>query len=192
MAQDDEQDRSRGWLPPDGGDVPLTPDTTPRGETWPPQQPAESWSEAEPAEVRGFAAPAGAGPSPAAPGPAPAGPWAQPPQPSNGKATASLVLGVLGLLFCPLICSVAAHVLGYNARREIDASNGTQGGRGLATAGIVTGWVGLVFGILIVVALIGLGAQVEDGELDFGEPAWLTVTALLGVEVLVLSTLFRA
>ena len=42
---------------------------------------------------------------------------------------------------------------GYAARRQIEASNGRQGGDGLAIAGIVLGWVGvgtfLYFGLLV-------------------------------------------
>src|SRR5215207_537343 len=62
---------------------------------------------------------------------------------SNGKATVALVLGILGLVFCPLICSVLALVFGYQARNEIDGSGGRISGRGNAKAGIVLGWVGV-------------------------------------------------
>src|SRR5690606_23714185 len=75
----------------------------------------------------------------------PGGQWPAPslttPSESNGKATAALVLGILGLVICPLVCSVLALILGYQARREIDASQGRQHNRGVAVAGIVLGWV---------------------------------------------------
>ena len=81
----------------------------------------------------------------------------QPPPPSSGKATAALIMGILGLIVCPLVCSVAALVLGYSARGEIDRSGGTLGGRGSAVAGIVLGWIGValvaVFAILFAIGL---------------------------------------
>ena len=81
---------------------------------------------------------------------------------SNGKATAALVLGILGLVFCPFICSIAALVLGYQARGEIDSSGGRQGGRSNATAGIVLGWIGIGL-VLAGIALLVLLAAVSTG-----------------------------
>jgi uncharacterized protein DUF4190 len=88
----------------------------------------------------------------------PDGRWVQTGQTSSGKATASLVLGILGLVFCPLVCSVLALVFGYQARNEIEGSGGRISGRGSATAGIVLGWIGVaicaVFVILVVIGLL--------------------------------------
>ena len=87
----------------------------------------------------------------------PDGQWVQSGPGSSGKATAALVLGILGLVFCPLICSVLALVFGYQGRREIDASGGQMSGRGSATAGIVLGWIGVViYGIFLLLIVIGL------------------------------------
>jgi hypothetical protein len=69
---------------------------------------------------------------------------------TNSYAVASLVLGIVNML----VGSILALVFGYRAVREIDDSNGTQAGRGLAVAGIVLGWVGLVMGIIWVVVLV--------------------------------------
>ena len=103
------------------------------------------------------------GPQPVQPGqPAgwqqtPDGRWMQQAPGTSGRATASLVLGLLGLVFCPLICSVLALVFGYQGRREIDASGGQLSGRGSATAGIVLGWVGVViYGLFLLLIVIGL------------------------------------
>jgi hypothetical protein len=84
----------------------------------------------------------------------PDGRWVQTGPTSSGKATASLVLGILGLVFCPLICSVLALVFGYQARNEIDGSGGRISGRGNAKAGIVLGWVGVVICALFVILII--------------------------------------
>ena len=72
-------------------------------------------------------------------------PWSPP---TNGYAIAALVCGIVNML----VGSILALVFGYIAKREIDASNGMQGGRGLAIAGIVLGWVGV--GIWILMGMI--------------------------------------
>ena len=104
----------------------------------------------------------------------PDGQWVQAGPGSSGKATAALVLGILGLVFCPLICSVLALVFGYQGRREIDASGGQMSGRGSATAGIVLGWIGVVicalFLILIVIGLLA-GDSSSGGGSPGGVPA---------------------
>ncbi len=71
-------------------------------------------------------------PSPDAPGPAPR---------TNGKATASLVLGILSFLL-PFILSSVAIVLGFSARREIKQAE-AQKGDGNALAGITLGFVSM-------------------------------------------------
>jgi hypothetical protein len=73
------------------------------------------------------------------------------PQKTNGLAVASLVLGILWIFW---IGSVLAIVIGSIARRQIDASQGRETGRELATAGVVLGWVGVA--ILLVLVIIGV------------------------------------
>ncbi|MFP5363388.1 MAG: DUF4190 domain-containing protein [Thermoleophilia bacterium] len=76
----------------------------------------------------------------------------QPTQTGSG-AVASLVLGVLGIVLCP-ICAPIAWSLGRTAEREIDASGGRLDGRGLATAGKITGIIGTVLLILYVLVFV--------------------------------------
>jgi len=66
----------------------------------------------------------------------PATPYPQ----ASGFAIASLVLGILWLYW---IGSILALVFGYLARGEIRRDPQRVGGRGMATAGIVLGWVGI-------------------------------------------------
>jgi hypothetical protein len=66
-------------------------------------------------------------------------------------AVASLVLGILWLC---TVGSVLALVFGYLALRQIDERR--EGGRGLAVAGIVLGWIGVGFFVLWVL-LIAIG-----------------------------------
>lgn len=73
------------------------------------------------------------------------------PQPTstNGYAIASLVLS---LVFACGIGSILAVVFGYRARREI-AERG-QEGSGMATAGIVIGWIGIALLVLYIVLMV--------------------------------------
>jgi len=59
-------------------------------------------------------------------------------------AIASLVCGIVG---CFTITAIAAVVLGFVARNQIEKSGGTQQGSGMALAGIILGfvWIGLGF-----------------------------------------------
>jgi uncharacterized membrane protein len=75
---------------------------------------------------------------------------------TSGKAIASLVLGIGGFVIFPVVLSILAIVFGRSARREIAERPGL-GGAGLATAGIVLGWIGValtVIAVLFVVLLV--------------------------------------
>jgi preprotein translocase subunit SecG len=65
-----------------------------------------------------------------------------------------MVLGICGFACCVLW--IMALVFGYRARREIAASMGGQSGTGMATAGIVLGWVWAVLTALYFVLTIAL------------------------------------
>jgi cytochrome c553 len=71
----------------------------------------------------------------------------------NGLAVASLVLGILWLMW---IGSILALVFGYIARNQIDRTSDAESGRGMAIAGIVLGWVG-VGTLVLMVALLTSG-----------------------------------
>ena len=100
-------------------------------------------------------------PTPAA-GQPPAPAYAAPAQAqgTSGKATASLVLGILSfllfVLWASFIFGPLAIVFGVLGRNEIKA-NPAKGGYGLATAGMVLGIVGMV--LTIAFATIGFLAS---------------------------------
>jgi hypothetical protein len=71
---------------------------------------------------------------------------------TNGLAIAGMVLGILWLYW---IGSILALIFGYVAKGQIDASNGQQGGRGMAIAAIVLGWVGI--GVFVLLLILGVG-----------------------------------
>jgi hypothetical protein len=116
-----------------------------------PDQPAGEPIPSEPAAVTPPpppvppAAPYGTPPPPPPPPPpagyaTPAGVAAVPA--TNQKAIWALVLGISGFFCCGLL-GIGGLVLGSQARGEIKASGGTQGGDGLALAGMITGGVAL-------------------------------------------------
>ena len=60
---------------------------------------------------------------------------------SSTLATVSLIAGILGFMMLPVIGSIVALWAGYAARKETRSVPPTASGDGLATAGIVMGWV---------------------------------------------------
>lgn len=86
------------------------------------------------------------------PGYPPPGYAARPPLPRNDLAVWSLVLGLFGVLGCLFFTGVPAIVLGNNARRAVEA--GQADNPGLATAGVVLGWVATALGALVVVLVV--------------------------------------
>ena len=61
--------------------------------------------------------------------------------PSSTMATISLIAGILGFTMLPLIGSIVALVTGYEARKETRAVPPRASGDGMATAGIIMGWI---------------------------------------------------
>jgi len=93
----------------------------------------------------------------AIPGPQGLAPPGSAPVPGNGetsgKALASLLTGIFGLLLFPI--AIAAIILGHMSRSEIRKSNGRLKGDGMATAGLVMGYgaFALIPFILIIAAI---------------------------------------
>jgi hypothetical protein len=80
-----------------------------------------------------------------------------PPQqaPTDGKATASLVFGILSLIPCFLILAgIPAIILGHLSRSEIKRSMGRLGGAGMALAGLIMGYISIGFSLLIIPAIV--------------------------------------
>jgi len=95
--------------------------------------------------------------------------------PTSSMAIISLIAGILGLTFVPMIGSIVAVITGPMAKKEIRESRGAVGGEGLATAGVILGWIGIgltVLGlciaavaILLPLLLIAVGVSTENGSL---------------------------
>jgi hypothetical protein len=103
-------------------------------------------------------------------------PFAPPPPPNEpGRRNAegaipALILGIIGLVFCPLVAPFA-WFLGRKAERLVDESNGTLTGRGEATAGKILGIVAcvlMIIGIILVIVLIAVGSSIDTSGSDGG------------------------
>ena len=79
----------------------------------------------------------------------PYGPPALAPR-TNGMAIAALACGIGGFFVFP--ASFAAVVLGHVARREIRRTG--EAGDGMATVGLILGYIGSVIGALVVLGFI--------------------------------------
>jgi Domain of unknown function (DUF4190) len=86
-------------------------------------------------------------------------------QKTNGLAIAALVLGIAGLVFYACgVASILALVFGYMSRRQIDESGGTQGGRGMAIAGIIMGWIGVALVVIFWVVIVILAVATDNND----------------------------
>jgi hypothetical protein len=78
--------------------------------------------------------------------------------PKNDLAVWSLVTGILSYVMCPLLLGIAAIITGTMGRRAAD--EGLANNRGMATAGLVLGWINValtVIGVVIFIFLLGAG-----------------------------------
>ncbi|HNI70660.1 MAG TPA: DUF4190 domain-containing protein [Marmoricola sp.] len=101
-----------------------------------------------------FPPPPGGNPPPPPPmQPPPPGSYGPPPVApgNNQKALWALITGILGFICCCWPAGLAALVLGFIARKEIQTSGGTQGGGGMAIAGIVLGALSVVLSIVLTI-----------------------------------------
>lgn len=81
---------------------------------------------------------------------------------TNGWAIASLVVS---LISCG-IGSLLGVIFGHVAMNQIKRTGG--GGRGLAIAGLVIGYLGLALLIVAIIAVIAVGESTNDFNNDFG------------------------
>ncbi len=85
---------------------------------------------------------------------------------SNGLAIGALICGILGIVgsWIPVVCyftlvlAIVGIVLGVKGRKNAEM---TGNGKGLATAGLVLGIIGTVFGlagVICAIVCVGIGA----------------------------------
>lgn len=85
---------------------------------------------------------------------------------TEGTAIASLILGITGILICPiLIPSVLAVIFGSQAQARIRQDPSLEGD-GMAKAGVILGWVGIgliALGIVVFVFMFLISAGSSFG-----------------------------
>ena len=86
----------------------------------------------------------------------------QPATTTNAFAVTSMVMGILNFVVLPGLGSILALVFGYIAKSQIKKSPTPQDGDGMATAGIVLGYIGVALGVLLVALVIVLFALAPD------------------------------
>lgn len=94
--------------------------------------------------------PPAAGP-PGTPQQPPGTPLVAKPQQTSGMAIAALVTAIIGM-------PILALPFGYVARKEIDRSQGTIGGRGMAIAAIIIGWIEVVLAVIALIVILIVAA----------------------------------
>lgn len=109
--------------------------------------------------------------------PAPVSHPMMPGQPvSQGLSIASLVCGILAIITCcfwpfGIVFIIAAVVLGHVALGKIKADPARFGGKGMAKAGLITGYVGLLFFIISSVLFLMVGSmkpeEIQEKVIEF-------------------------
>ncbi len=61
--------------------------------------------------------------------------------PNSTNAIISLILGIVAWVILPVIAAIGAVIFGHMARNEIRNSGGQIGGAGMATVGLVLGYI---------------------------------------------------
>jgi len=77
---------------------------------------------------------------------------------TSGRATTSLVLGILGFVCCQ-ICAPFAWYLGSQELKAIQAGQSSSAGQGVALAGKVLGIIGTILFVLAVLWVIFFGGM---------------------------------
>jgi hypothetical protein len=81
--------------------------------------------------------------------------------PTSTLAVVSLIAGIVGVLFFPFLGGLIAIVTGNMARKETRSLPPTRSGDGMATAGMVLGWLSLLLWIIVcclIITALTLGA----------------------------------
>ncbi len=83
--------------------------------------------------------------------------------PTSTLALVSLISGILSFVMLPLIGAIVAILTGYEARKETRSIPPRASGDGMATAGIVLGWIHMGFfvvGICCLLAYFGFFSSI--------------------------------
>ena len=120
------------------------------------------------------------GPGASYPGSAPAPSYAPPAAGGYGYPPSGTPYGYTqvpknnGLAIAAMVCSfffwiyglgaILGIVFGFIARSQIKQSNGTQRGEGMALAGIIIGFAGIVIGIVLIIIIVAVVNHCNQGD----------------------------
>ena len=75
---------------------------------------------------------------------------------TSALAIWSLVLGILSFLCFSIFAAVPGVICGHKALSRIKRSSGTLAGEGLAIAGLVTGYIGILLAIVVIPIMMAI------------------------------------
>ncbi len=82
---------------------------------------------------------------------------------TNALSIVALVAGIAGLTVLPFLASIVAIITGHMARAEMRRTG--EKGEGFSLAGLIMGYVGIVYGVLLVLFLIFIFGIVLAGAM---------------------------
>jgi uncharacterized membrane protein len=104
-----------------------------------------------------------------------------PMQPQNGMGIAAMVLGILSCcLFClygivSIVLGILAVIFGIKGKKRVE--RGEANNHGQAQAGLITGVIGIILGVAVIVLLaIGITAAINSDDYDDSYGAFQTVS----------------
>lgn len=88
--------------------------------------------------------------------PLPGAPFLNTPPPTSGMAIASMVCGIVAVMMCYVwaLAGIPAVICGHVALKAINTSVQPIAGRGMAIAGLVTGYIAIAFQALFVIFIV--------------------------------------
>ena len=94
-----------------------------------------------------------------------------PAAPTNSMALTSLIAGIVGWTVAPLLGSLVAIITGHMAKKELKERMGSEGGDGMATAGLVMGYLQIIPSVLcaciiLVMFAMGMSIPILDSVLN--------------------------
>jgi hypothetical protein len=78
-------------------------------------------------------------------------------------AIVSLISGIVSWFLLPFLAAIVAVITGHMAKNEIKKGNGLVTGNGMATAGLVLGYIQLGLGVcvcIVVAVMLALGMTI--------------------------------
>lgn len=126
----------------------------------PPSYPGSPYASYPPAANQSAQYPAAGYPVQTTPGAPPVMPYGYggyAPRKTNGLAVASMILSILGIIWVlPFIGSLIGVIMGHISLGQVKRTG--EGGRGMALAGVIVGYVGIAIIVFVVLGFVLLAA----------------------------------